>query len=174
MRAVDTFRRVLVAFDGSPDAAHALWIAAAVADAAGDGGELVVLCVIARTLAPEDNGEGRDGVLLRAQAETILGELARGTLRGILPRTSVQVVYSGGDSPGNVVRVYAQEKGFDILVLGRHGGAGRRKSTLGRVADRAVRACLVPVLLVSAPDRETTPDRWTMPAQHGATRSRAS
>jgi nucleotide-binding universal stress UspA family protein len=60
------------------------------------------------------------------------------------------MVYSDRDSPGQVVTAYAEEHGFDILVLGRHGDGARRKSRLGRVADRAAQDCLVPVLLLSA------------------------
>jgi len=138
MKAVVPFRCVLVGFDGSADAAEALWVAGAVADAPGDPGQLVILCVISRALPPQGNGEGSDGVR-----------------PGTLVQTRVELVYSGGDSPGNVMTLYAQDHGFDILVLGRHGGGGRRKITLGRAADRAVRGCLVPVLLVSAPNGET-------------------
>lgn len=67
-----------------------------------------------------------------------------------LVRMSVQVVHSDRDSPGQVVTAYAEEHGLDILVLGRRGDGARRKSRLGRVADRAVQNCSVPVLLLSA------------------------
>jgi nucleotide-binding universal stress UspA family protein len=144
------YRRVLVGFDGSPDAAEALRFGVAMCD----GGELVVLCVIQRVLPAGANGEGSDGAGLRAQAQGLLGELAHGALPGRLVRASVQVMSSGGDSPGNVVTGYAGEHGFDLLVLGRHGAGGRRKSMLGRVAERAARACPVPLLLLSAPGRD--------------------
>jgi nucleotide-binding universal stress UspA family protein len=63
---------------------------------------------------------------------------------------SVQAVYSDHDAPGQVVTAYAEEHGFDILVLGRHGDGARRRSRLGRVADRAAQDCSAPVLLLSA------------------------
>ncbi len=147
VRAVGRFQRVLVGFDGSPDAAVALHVAAAFAGR--DGGHLVVLCVLPRALHPDGDNERRDSAGLRAKADALLGELVRTTPPEDLFRTSVQIVSSGGDSPGNVVTSYAEEHGFDLLVLGRHGNGGRRKSTLGRVADRAALTCSVPVLLVS-------------------------
>ncbi|HUB37365.1 MAG TPA: hypothetical protein VMA72_00780 [Streptosporangiaceae bacterium] len=76
MRAADLFRRVLVGFEGSADAAEALLVAAAVADAAGDPAQLVILCVTSLALRPEGESEGSDGARLRAQAEALLMELA--------------------------------------------------------------------------------------------------
>lgn len=149
MSTVGPFRRVLVGFDGSPDAAEALGVAAAVA--ARDGGHVVALCVVPRALPAEGNGEGSDGAGLRARAEALFGELARGQRPGSLVRMSVQVIHSDQASPGKVVTDYAREHGFDILVLGRHGDGARRKSKLGRVADHAAQECMVPVLLLSAP-----------------------
>ena len=151
VRAVGSFSRVLAGFDGSADAAEAVRVAARIADGAGEAAQLAVLCVLPRALPPERNRAGGDGAALRAQAEAILSELADGTRPASLAQTSVEVVYSGGDSPGNIVASYAEEHGFDLLALGRHGSGGRRKRMLGRVADRAARACLVPVLLLSAP-----------------------
>lgn len=149
MRTIGPFRRVLVGFDGSPDAAEALGVAAAVA--ARDGGHVVALCVVPQSLRAEDDGnEGDSGSGLRDQAEAIFGELARSRRLDDPVRTTVQVVYSDDDSPGQIVTAYAEEHGFDILVLGRHGDGARRKSRLGRVADRAAQGCSMPVMLLSA------------------------
>ncbi|MGB6456378.1 MAG: universal stress protein [Streptosporangiaceae bacterium] len=148
MRTVGSIRRVLVGFDGSPDAAEALGVAAAFA--AGDGGHVVALCVVPRALPTEGDEQDGEGNGLRHQAAAIFGELARSQRSGNPVRMSVQVVYSDHDSPGQVVTAYAEEHGFDILVLGRHGDGARRKSRLGRVADRAAQDCSVPVLLLSA------------------------
>jgi len=149
VRSAYSFLRVLVGFDGSPDAAAALRLAATICD----NGELVVLCVIARAL-PGSNGEGTDGAGLRAEAELLLSELARSAQPGGSARAGIQVVSSGGDSPENVVTRYAAKHDFDLLVLGRRGAGGRRRNTLGRVAERAVHACPVPLLLTSAPGRD--------------------
>lgn len=147
VRTVSPFRRVLVGYDGSPDAAEALGAAAAVA--AGDGGHVVALCVVPPVLHADGDEEEGGGGLAR-QAEALLGDLARGLRPDKPVRTSVQVVYSDRGSTAQVVTDYAVQHGFDILVLGRHGDGTHRKSRLGRVADRAVHSCSVPVLLLSA------------------------
>lgn len=150
VRSAYSFDRVLVGFDASPDAAEALRLAAAICGS----GELVVLCVIARVLHLDSGGDGGNGAALLAAAELILSELDTCARPADRVRARVQVVSSAGDSPGNVVTSYAEQHGFDLLVLGRHGAGGRRRSMLGRVAERAARACPVPVLLTSAPGRD--------------------
>ncbi|HUB39002.1 MAG TPA: universal stress protein [Streptosporangiaceae bacterium] len=147
MRTVGSFRRVLVGFDGSPDAAEALGVANAMA--AGDGGHVVALCVVPSAMHAENHDEdGSSG--LRQQAEVLIDELTRCQRPGKSVRMSIQVVHADRDSAAQVVIDYAEQHGFDILVLGRHGDGAHRKSRLGRVADRAAQGCSVPVLLLSA------------------------
>lgn len=148
MKTVGPFRRVLVGFDGSPDAAEALGVAVTVA--ARDGGHVVALCVVPRALSADGGGQDSQSNGLREQAEALFGDLARVHRTDTPVRTSVAVVYSDRDSPGQIVTEYAEQHGFDILVLGRHGDGARSKARLGRVADRAAQACSVPVLLLSA------------------------
>jgi nucleotide-binding universal stress UspA family protein len=151
MRAVGPFRRVLAGFDGSPDSVDA--VRAAVAIAARDGGHVVALSVVRRSphTDGDDDGDGEDdGRSIRQSAERLIGQLSRELPAGSAVRMSVQVVCTDGDSPGQVVNRYAAEHGFDVLVLGRHGDGRRRKARLGQVADQAVQACPVPVLLLSA------------------------
>ncbi len=155
MSAISSFRRVLVGFDGSADAAEALRIAALVADV--PGGRLVVLCVLSLAV-PSDSADHASGrKALRLQAQALLGEPNCSPLPNGLIRASVKVVYSWGDTTANVVTDYAQDHGFDLLVLGRHGG-GRRQGILGRVAEQAAHSCPVPVLLASAPTDEAAPN----------------
>jgi nucleotide-binding universal stress UspA family protein len=148
VRTAGPFRRVLVGFDGSPDAAEALGVATAVA--ARDGGHVAALCVVPQALHAEGEDQDTQTAGLRRQAEAIFGELARSQRPDIPIRMSVHLVYADHDSPGKVVTAYAEEHGFDMLVLGRHGDGARRKTRLGRVADRAAQECSVPVLLLSA------------------------
>lgn len=149
MRTIGPFRRVLVGFDGSPDAAEALGVAMTVA--ARDGGHVVALCVVPRVLSADGDGPASQASGLREQAEALFADLARFHRTGGAVRTSVAVIDSDHDSPGQIVTAYAEEHGFDILVLGRHGDGARRRTRLGRVAGRAAQECSVPVLLLSAP-----------------------
>lgn len=148
VRTVGPFRRVLVGFDGSPDSAEALGVALTVA--ARDGGHVVALCVVPRVLPAESDDQDGQSSGLRGHAEALLADLVRVQHTDLPVRTSVAVVYSDHDSPGHIVTEYAEQHGFDILVLGRHGDGARRKTRLGRVADQAAQACSVPVLLLSA------------------------
>ncbi len=148
MTGVGSFRRVLVGFDGSPDATEAMRAATAVA--ARDGGHVVALCVVRQPPHADGDHEGNEASgRLRQHAEAVFEELRRDqpSVPGV--RTSVKVVYADRDDPGRVVTDYAAQHGFDMLVLGRHGDGARRKK-LGRVADAAIEASGVPVLLLSA------------------------
>jgi len=144
------FRRVLVGFDGSPDSCEALRAAAAIAGR--DGGHVVALAVLRH--APTYEGDGdpdSESRELRRLAEACFDQLRRGSQPAGGVRMSVQVAFSDRENAGQVVSGYAAEHGFDMLVVGRHGDGVRRRSRLGRVADVAVHACSVPVLLLSAP-----------------------
>lgn len=156
VRAVGPFRRVLVGFDGSPDAADA--VRAAVAIAARDGGHVVALWVAQRVPHADGDADGdtaSDGEPVRQLAETLFATLRRDFSADTAVRLSMQVVSTDHDTPAHVVTEYAAEHGFDVLVLGRHGDGrhgvgGRRRARLGQVADRAVQTSSVPVLLLSA------------------------
>jgi nucleotide-binding universal stress UspA family protein len=149
MKLVGPFRRVLAGFDGSPDAADAVRGAAALA--ARDGGHIVVLSVLTGPAPDADrsgelDGQARD---ISGLAESLLADLRRELPPGSSVRMTAHVVYADGQSPGQVMTDYAADHGFDVLVLGRHGAGRRRKSRLGQVANCAVEACSVPVLLMS-------------------------
>ena len=144
------FRRLLVGFDGSPDATEA--VRAATALLARDGGHVVALAVVARSSGGEDGSVADDeGRGLRTLAEACFAETLRTWPPGAaIVRTSVQVVVADGASPAQVVTNYAVEHGYDMLVLGRRGESGGRGSRLGRVAETAVHLGHLPVLLLSS------------------------
>jgi len=143
------FRRVLVGFDGSPDACEALRVATAIAGR--DGGHVVALAVLRYAPSHDGNQEqDSESGQLRRQAEACFDEFRRGPQPAGGVRMSVQVVFSDRESAGQVLTGYAAEHGFDMLVLGRHGDGVHLRSRLGRVADLAAHGCSVPLLLLSA------------------------
>lgn len=149
MKTAGPFRRVLAGYDGSPDSAEAVRAAAAIA--ARDGGHVVALSVVRQPPHPDDEDAPRGaGGNLRDQAEALLDELRRDVPVGGGVRLSAQIVYADDRKLGKVVADYAADHGFDVLVLGRQGGGRRRETRLGQVADYAVLACPVPVLLLAA------------------------
>lgn len=136
------FRRVLVAWDGSPDAVTALSTAAALAGAAG---HVVALAVLPERPHLEGGAapEGGAADWLRAGFAQVLASIpARSRVRIDLHTTT-------GDQVGRALCGYATEHEFDLLVLGRHGDGGVLHPRLGRVAEAAVKTSQIPVLVVS-------------------------
>lgn len=143
------FRRVLVGWDGSPDSAEALTVAARLAGPGG--GHVVALAVLRDGAGFETDGDSDEGqpAIVRL-AEAHFEELRRKPLAGPV-RLSAHVLVDSRSSTGQAVCEYAAEHGFDLLVLGRHGENGSRGARLGRVAGEAAQRSRVPVLLLSAP-----------------------
>jgi nucleotide-binding universal stress UspA family protein len=140
------FRRVLVAWDGSPDSVAALTAAAAlVSSGAGH--------VVALTVLPEpahvEGGSQADAE--PGEADRVRQDFAR--VRAALQATSrarIDLRTAAGRQVARSLCGYATEHGFDLLVLGRHGDGGLLHPRLGRVAAEAAKASEVPVLLVGA------------------------
>jgi len=120
------FREILVGWDNSPGAAAALHAAAAIA--ADDAVHVTALAVLRPAPHTEDIDEGTaDFEGRRDFARETFGK-ARATL-------------------DDTVCEYAQDRGFDLLVLGRHGAGGLLHPRLGHVAATAARKSGLPVLL---------------------------
>lgn len=137
------FRRVLVAWDGSPDSVMALRTAAAIV--AGTPGHVVAFAVLPPSPPREasDDGPGTP-----AQHAKDAFERARGTLGA----NSVPVTLETAQDrqvPKSICE-FAAQHGFDLLVLGRHGQGGILHPKLGHIAQETARVARVPVLLVSA------------------------
>jgi len=135
------FRRVLVAWDGSPDSVAALTTAAALVS--GGAGHVVALTVLPECTHVE-------GAESDADAQRVRQDFARA--RAALQATSrsrIDLHTAAGRQVASSLCGYATEHGFDLLVLGRHGDGGVLHPRLGRVAEAAVKASEVPVLLVS-------------------------
>jgi nucleotide-binding universal stress UspA family protein len=139
-------RNVLVAFDGSLGAQHAL--ACGVSVARGNHGRLALLTVVPRLPVPApgmvgayDMGSIEQGMVagLRAAAETVPDDVPVTTL-----------VAHGHAAPEIVRRV--EEGCYDLVVLGFE-GHGPMKGAVAGVCKRVMRHCPVPVLVVHAPPR---------------------
>ena len=140
------FRRVLAGRDGSPDSAEALSSAAA-GIAGRDGDHVVALAALRQQAAPEtcDDDDGCPPAIARL-AEARFGQLRRKAPAGPV-RLTAPVLVDGRNSTGHAICEYAAVHGFDLLVPGRHGEAGGRRSRHGRVAGEAARCSPVPPLL---------------------------
>ena len=139
-----SFRRILVGWDCSPGAAAALRAAAALAG--DEEAHVVALAVLKPAPHTEDAAEGAadfDGRQRFAQ-ETF----ARA--RDLLPsaqRGRVTLRFAESGNAAHTVCEHAQQHGFDLLVVGRHGTGGVLHPRLGHVAATAARKAVLPVLL---------------------------
>jgi nucleotide-binding universal stress UspA family protein len=141
---VKPLRRILVGWDCSPGAAAGLRAAAALA--ADGAAAVVVLAVLKPAPSTEDTAEGTTdfGERQRFARETF-AKAREGLPGAVRERVSLRFAESG-DAAGTVCE-YAQQHGFDLLVLGRHGAGGVFHPRLGHVAATAARKSSLPVLL---------------------------
>lgn len=137
------FRRVLVGFDGSTDAQRALRVAIALAaDLQGEAHVLLVVRPPAHAETPEERTRA-------AEAET--ENLSRG-LAGVQNQTqhrsevSTEVVYA--DDPAHALAAYAEEHGFDLVVVGGHGREQMTHRGIGQSVEALLRHHPCPVLVV--------------------------
>lgn len=140
------FRRVLVGWDCSLDAAAALQTAASIAR---DGAaHVVALAVLDAAPHGESNEDrARDRAERRRYTERLFYEARESVPAAARAQVRLQIVEDG--DPAHAVCDYAAEHGFDLLVLGRHGEGGVLHHRLGHVAEKAARAGKLPVLLLS-------------------------
>ena len=140
------FRRVLVAWDGSPDSVMELRTAAAIV--AGTAGHVVAFTVVAPSPPHEPTDEEPD-TPGPAQHTRDAFERALDSLGPKSVPVTLQTA-QGRQVPKSIVE-FAAEHAFDLLVVGRHGQGGILHPKLGHTAQETARIARVPVLLVSAP-----------------------
>ncbi|MCL4445530.1 MAG: universal stress protein [Actinobacteria bacterium] len=137
------FRRILVGFDGSAEARHALRVATALAaDLNGSVRALLVVRPPAHAETPEERS-------LATEAE--LENLSKGlssvdSESGRALQVSTEVVYA--DDPASAIASYAQEHGFDLVVAGTHGREQTTHRGIGQSLESLLRNHPCPVLVV--------------------------
>jgi nucleotide-binding universal stress UspA family protein len=83
----------------------------------------------------------------RAAAEKYLQSVAdRAKSNGVTVRREVLI-----GRPSVKLAEYANEGGFDLVIIATHGRSGVSRWVWGGVADRLLRAVCIPVLMVRAP-----------------------
>jgi nucleotide-binding universal stress UspA family protein len=136
------FRRILVGFDGSSHARRALRTALDMA--ATVSGEATVL--IAVSLSHGETDEDRRAAFdaeagpIRAMAEREVVTARSGAV------CNVHVVPA--DRPAKAMAAYVQERGYDLLIVGRHGRERATHVGLGRVARELTERATCPLLLI--------------------------
>ena len=144
-----SFRRILLAVDESPLAAHA-------ADAGADlarslGAELAFVCVV----DPRENAAPESGVSMAemiALAQQDGKRLLAGFLERLPPGLSALEFIAVGKPASEIVKA-ATEWQADVIVMGSHGRGGVGRMLFGSVADTVMRQAPCSVLIVRTPVR---------------------
>ena len=140
------FRRILLAVDGSPIAAHAADVGIELARSLG--GEVALIHVVdpAQNWAPESGVPAAELVKLAEQdGKRLLADLRpRATLQAP-PLEFIQV----GKPASEIVKA-AEDRPADIIVIGHHGRGGISRLLLGSIAEGVMRHASCPVLVVRA------------------------
>jgi len=137
------FRRVLVGYDGSPDARRALGVGLALA--ADLGGRARVLIAI-RPPAHVETAEERARAAEAERATLVQGLEQAGHRAQDGNELSSEVVFA--DDPATAIAAYAAEHGFDVIVVGGHGREHATHRGMGRSVETLLRHHPCPILVV--------------------------
>ncbi len=140
-----SFRKILVAVDGSPFAARAAEVAAELANDLGAQLALVHAVDPAVVAYAPEGGVPAGELIAAAERE------GRQLLADFRERTSAQrppfAFLEQGSPAAEIVRT-AQTWAADLIVIGSHGRKGLERALLGSVAEAVVRHATCPVLVV--------------------------
>lgn len=138
------FRKVLIAVDDSPIAAHAVDVGAELAQALHAEVALIYVIDPSLTYAPE-SGLSADDVKRAAESE---GKRLVADLRSRLPEGLGSMQFISAGPPGPEIARAAEQWPADVIVIGSHGRRGMSRALLGSVAEAVMRHASCPVLIV--------------------------
>jgi nucleotide-binding universal stress UspA family protein len=151
------FKKILVAYDGSEQAKHAIDYAADMADTCG--GTLVVLTVVPRVTLPvfpeegygtaplttaQDFGDYQDK--MRAMYQMSQKEVMK-DIAEHFPKLQAEAILLEGRPSATIVE-QAEKNGIDLIVMGSRGIGGISGWILGSTSRRVVESCTKPVLVI--------------------------
>ena len=136
------FSRVLVGYDGSDGAQGALRVGTALA--ADLGADLRVL-VVARPPAHAETAEELEQAEVAERESLSLGLAVPGLGRPGASDLDVRVVFA--DDPAKALAEHAEEHGFDLVVVGRHGREQGTHRGIGHSLDELLKRAGFPVLV---------------------------
>lgn len=142
-----SFRKILIAVDESPVAAHATDVGAQLATALG--AELALVAVVDPTvsIAPDSGVSGAELIAMAEQdAKRLLAGFRQRASQG---NPSLEFVAVG--KPAAEIVKTAKEWPADVIVIGSHGRHGLERALLGSVAERVMRHAPCSVLVVRTP-----------------------
>jgi nucleotide-binding universal stress UspA family protein len=134
------YHRVLVALDGSADAAAALRHAV---DLVRDQNALMTLL----TVAPPQSTPVGAAASSPPDLFDFHEKLLREATDSLPPDIGVTTRLERGNPPETILRV-VREGDHDLVVMGSHGHSRVHRALLGSVSERVLKASTVPVLLM--------------------------
>lgn len=138
------YRTILVAIDGSADAAAALRHATSLAR---DQHARLVLLTVVPPAQPATVGPA--GASPPVDHEAVFARILREAAESVPPDVGVESRLVHGRPARRIVEV-AEEVGCDLIVIGFHGHGRLHHALIGSVSDSVMRACHRPVLLMRA------------------------
>jgi nucleotide-binding universal stress UspA family protein len=140
---VATFKRILVAIDGSPLSAQATDVAAGLATALGAEVAFVYVIEPGETVAPA-------GGMPADELRKVVQQEGHSVLEAAASRVHVEPPpwrFLKEGKPAAEIVAAAREWGADLIVIGTHGRSGLGRVVLGSIAEAVVHAAPCPVLL---------------------------
>lgn len=143
------FQRILVAYDGSEVAKHALQEAVKLAK--DQHAELRIVSVVDLTPLYRRPYPGQDlarieHTVMQSSREELDEAAAIAEREGITPEKAIE--QAAGRRVNDVIVADATSWPADLIVMGTHGRGGIERIVLGSVAEGVAREAPVPVLLV--------------------------
>jgi nucleotide-binding universal stress UspA family protein len=135
-------KTILLATDGSPNAAQALDFAVGLCRDAG--ARLEVLAVQTPAAHEDPRTPERDHMELQAVVEGIADD-ATDTARGLGVEASS---WTACGSPASMIADTAEALRADLVIVGSHGRGGVSDALLGSVSRALVSSCRIPVTVV--------------------------
>jgi nucleotide-binding universal stress UspA family protein len=139
------YRTILVAVDGSADAAAALRHAASLAR--DQHARLIVLTVV--PAAPPQVSSASVVVPTPAETDDEYARILRRAVGQLPPDVGVETRIARG-RPAKAIVEIAHETGSDLIVMGAHGHGRLHHALIGSVSDAVLRVSDLPVLLMRA------------------------
>lgn len=149
---MSTFRRILVAVDGSTGSRRAL--AAAIELARGPGGHVRMLHVLDELEYISGYEYSAPAIEdARRQARQLLDDWGRDCAAAQVPH-DIRLAERPGVRLGQVVAEEAREWAADLVVVASHGRRGVGRVLLGSGAEQITRFSSLPVLVVRVPPED--------------------
>jgi nucleotide-binding universal stress UspA family protein len=140
---VGCYRTILVAIDGSPDAAAALRHATSLAR--DQHARLILLTVVPSAPPPTMGPAG--AVPAPIDTEAMFAQILREAVASVPQDVGVESRLVHGRPAKRIVEV-AQGTGSDLIVMGFHGHGRLHHALIGSVSDSVMGATTLPVLLM--------------------------